>query len=112
MNVDQLPERLRKRIVVDDSTGCWRWTAGKAGKGYGYFHWEGRMSYAHRITYHLLVDQSMPVSGGGHKQCIDHVADLCAHKDCVNPAHLELVTWSENLLRHYKAHPKPRRAAA
>jgi hypothetical protein len=102
VNIADLPIRLRKRLVVDEGSDCWRWIAGTAGKGYGYFYWQGRMAYVHRITYNLLVDDTLPVHGGGHQHCIDH---LCVNRDCVNPSHLELVTWSENLRRFHDANP-------
>lgn len=112
MNVVDLPERLRSRIVVDEGSGCWRWTGGRAGKGYPYVWWERRMSYVHRIVYNLFVDPTLPISRGGHAECIDHVAELCAHRpDCVNPAHLERVTWAENVRRHYRRHPDQNRDA-
>jgi hypothetical protein len=106
VKVCDLPDRLGKRIAVDEATGCWRWLAGTAGKGYAYAHWDGGMAYVHRITYHLLVDNTLPIRGGGHSSCIDHVADVCAHRDCVNPEHLELVPWAENVRRWYRDHPE------
>lgn len=121
MTPADLPERFAKRIAIDPGSGCWRWTGrSRAGKGYPYAHWHGGMAYVHRIVYHLLVDQTMPVRGAGHTHCIDHVAERCAHRpDCVNPAHLELVPWAENVRRHFRLHPEQnqrtwdrRRAAA
>lgn len=108
--VAALPKRLRDRIVVEPVSGCWRWTAGRAGKGYAYFWWKGRMVYVHRLTYHLLVDPTLPIAGGGHTECLDHLADRCHHRpDCVNPAHLERVPWAENVRRHYRNHPTQNR---
>jgi hypothetical protein len=104
MIVADLPIRLLKRIAIDDDTGCWQWLAGTAGKGYAYAHWDGGMAYVHRITYHLLVDDTLPVRGGGRGgMCIDH---LCQNRICVNPEHLELVTWATNLSRWHKEHPE------
>jgi hypothetical protein len=102
-SVETLPASLRRRIVVEPS-GCWRWTAGTAGKGYAYGWWAGGMSYIHRVTYHLLVDPTLPIRGSGRGGlCIDH---LCQNRTCVNPAHLELVTWSTNLSRWHQEHPE------
>lgn len=104
-----LPLKLRKRIDIDDATGCWNWTAGTAGKGYAYGWWNGGMSYIHRVTYHLITDDTFPVRGAGWSHgVIDH---LCANRACVNPEHLENVSQSTNLRRHYAANPKQRRAA-
>lgn len=69
---------------------CWPWLASTM-EGYGYFDERpfgtGR---AHRIAYMLLVG---PIPAG---LSLDH---LCRNRGCVNPAHLEPVTWQVNLLR-------------
>lgn len=76
---------------VDKSGDCWLWTASKR-NGYGQLGlWkEGRVEYAHRIAYELLVG---PIPDG---LVIDH---LCRVRHCVNPAHMELVTRGENVRR-------------
>lgn len=102
MSPADLPLSVRKRVAVDESSGCWLWTAGFAGKGYAYGWFRGGMSYMHRVTYHLLVDDTLPIRGGGHAHCIDH---LCPNKSCINPEHLELVEWAENLRRWHRQNP-------
>jgi len=70
--------------------GCWLWTGGTKGKGYGgcgRYHPSG---YAHRASYELMVG---PIPEGLQ---IDH---LCRVRNCVNPDHLEAVTCRENLRR-------------
>lgn len=79
---------------------CWMWTGAKAGTGYGSFRVGGRESNAvpaHRFAIQLLVG---PVPEGLEP---DH---LCRVRSCVKaiadehgPAHLELVTQRENILR-------------
>ena len=69
---------------------CWIWMAATAGMGYGVFRFRGRQDYAHRAVYEMVV---APIPAGLE---IDH---LCCVKLCVNPAHLEAVTCSENILR-------------
>jgi len=71
---------------------CWRWIGGGGrGKG-GYVQVSsaGRSVMAHRWAYELLVG---PIPEG---LTIDH---LCRVTDCVNPAHLEVVTQRTNNLR-------------
>lgn len=88
--IQGLPERIERKIVLDDS-GCWEWTAYVDPRtGYGHSNLNGRISTAHRIVYELLVG---PIPEG---LVLDH---LCRNRGCVNPAHLEPVTDKENLLR-------------
>lgn len=86
MTVDQLPPKLQKRIRVDEASGCWLWVGHIIKEGYG------RMAAipAHRVVYEAAIG---PIPTGLD---IDH---LCRVRHCVNPAHLEPVTRSENLRR-------------
>ena len=52
--------------------------------------WQGRICYAHRVSYALLVG---PLVEGLE---IDH---LCRVRACVNPAHLDQVTHLVNMCR-------------
>lgn len=90
-----LAERLWSRVDKGDGTGCWNFTGGKIGGGYGFIqHYtdEGTTyrSVAHRVAYELLVG---PIPPGLQ---LDH---LCRNRACVRPDHLEPVTCRENLLR-------------
>lgn len=76
---------------IDKDPGCWLWTGGVTGRGYGSWRDPDRQSHAaHRLAYELLVG---PIPAG---LTIDH---LCRVKICVNPAHMELVTPGENIRR-------------
>ena len=67
--------------------GCWYWLAYRAANGYDRFRNEGRLVAAHRWAYEHFVG---PIPAGHD---LDH---LCRVRHCVNPAHLEPVTRSEN----------------
>lgn len=73
---------------VDTSGECWRWMAGKDGRGYGAVSWHGRTVGAHRVAYMIAHG---PIAKG---MMIDHV---CRVTDCVRPEHLRVVTNKQNL---------------
>lgn len=86
--------------------GCWNWVGGVIVNPrypqhkYGQFtlsesQTKGRKRTvcAHRLAYECAVG---PIAPGLE---IDH---LCENKLCVNPAHLEAVTRSENMLRYFR----------
>ena len=82
---------------------CWLWTGGLNQNGYGSFNIsEGdsrTTARAHRVAYELLVG---PIPEGLE---IDHVKTRgCTSRACVNPAHLEPVTHTENLRRAEQVH--------
>lgn len=85
-------ERFWPKVSIARN-GCWLWTGGVVGFGYGQFRTGGRGSarvLAHRWAYTHLVG---PVPDG---LSLDH---LCRTPTCVNPDHLEPVTHRENVLR-------------
>lgn len=71
-------------------TPCWVWQRFKNEHGYGMKRIGAVVRLAHRVYYEMHVG---PVADG---LCLDH---LCRVRECVNPAHLEPVTWRENILR-------------
>ena len=75
---------------VNKTDSCWLWTSTLSSKNYGQFKLDGKMQYAHRVAYKMLVG---PIPKG---LTIDH---LCRVRNCVNPKHLEPVTQRENTLR-------------
>ena len=79
-------DRLMERVSVDAATGCWVWTSKLNPGGYSTF----LNRNAHRLMYEIKVG---PVPAGLD---LDH---LCRNRACLNPAHLEPVTRSENLRR-------------
>lgn len=82
--------------VSIQQNGCWLWTAGKFSNGYGLFALgtkPRKNALAHRYAYQQLIGE---VPEG---KDLDH---LCRVRHCVNPAHLEAVSRSENLRRGKK----------
>lgn len=70
--------------------GCWIWDGTVDRLGYGWISYESRLRLVHRYAYEMLVE---PIPDG---MSIDH---LCRNRDCVNPAHMEVVTHKENVHR-------------
>ena len=83
-------ERFWAKVDKPDNGGCWNWLGYRNEKGYGYFYYRGHDIRAHRFSYELA---SGAIPDGLE---IDH---LCRNTSCVNPAHLDVVTRSENTLR-------------
>ncbi len=82
--------RFDEKIHKDEANGCWLWTAARNENGYPLLWAGGKMIRAHRFSYEVHVG-SIPAGLD-----LDH---LCRVRHCVNPAHLEPVTRSENLRR-------------
>jgi hypothetical protein len=94
---DPSVERPRQRTPeqrfwekVDKTDSCWLWTAAvNPGTGYGQFTaYTGVQVQAHRYSYEL-ASGPLPVGLDVHHTC--HV------RRCVNPAHLQALTRSQNL---------------
>lgn len=80
-----------------EPSACWPWLGGTCGTDklrYGVFSIRHRTVLAHRFSYELRFGL-IPVG-----MTLDHVkARGCVTTLCVNPAHLEVVTRWENVLR-------------
>lgn len=83
-----LRERFLEKVEKDASGGCWEWTAGQFGGGYGDFWTQTGEKQAHRISYRMHVG---PIPD-------DLVArHLCHNRTCVAPGHLKLGTQQDNI---------------
>lgn len=86
----EFTQRFWGRVKKTDS--CWLWMGPLSNHGYGSVqscHFRGHNS-PHRIAYVMLRGNIPP------RLQIDH---LCKIRNCVNPAHMELVTGKVNTLR-------------
>lgn len=87
-----LADRLMRHIDKQPD-GCWLWTSTLQPNGYGRIGEGGKYGrgvLSHRASYEQFIG---PIPAA---MTIDH---LCRNRRCVNPAHLEVVTLRENVLR-------------
>lgn len=82
--------RFMGKVAKDGDTGCWNWTGVLTPGGYGQFSIDNRHYAAHRL---LSVKSGREIGPG---LVCDH---LCRNRRCVNPAHIDIVTTRENILR-------------
>lgn len=82
-------ERFEEKYIPEPNSGCWLWFGACSSKGYGSFRL-GEMKVAHRVMWEWT---NGPIPDGLQ---LDH---KCRVRNCVNPAHLEIVTCRENVLR-------------
>lgn len=76
---------------VNKTETCWLWTGAKSMQGRGTFTQSGRKRVAARYMYEAVFG---PVQG---KRLVHTV---CGTKHCVNPRHLECITYTEFIGRH------------
>jgi hypothetical protein len=101
-------ERLLAKTVVNldapatvDDAPCWEWTGAKTSDGYGLIWKDGRQITTHRAAYEVWFGLIPERNEDGRRLVVDH---LCRNHGCVNPAHLEVVTYGENAKRGETGH--------
>ena len=89
VNMKNFPKKAINRFLskVKKTEGCHAWIAAKQKQGYGMFSIFGKSIPAHRFSYLLY-------KGDIAENMVVH--QTCENNGCVNPAHLELQTKSQN----------------
>lgn len=78
-------------------TGCWLWTRATNNKGYGVLNYQGKVVYAHRLSYIL---HKGPIPDGlfvCHSCDQFYPAGDITNRRCINPDHLGLGTNAQNM---------------
>lgn len=91
--------RFWSKVSPAPADACWIWHGASNGRGYGNVGRNNKTYLAHRVAYELTFG---PVPEG---KDLDH---LCKTKSCVNPTHLEPVSFLANMRRRYSDAPDER----
>jgi hypothetical protein len=84
-----LESRFWNKVNKRNISECWEWDGYIGSDGYGQFWYKGSNTHAHRISWSIINKLDIPP-----KMIVLH---KCDNKRCVNPYHLRLGTYSDNL---------------
>src|SRR5712675_485124 len=98
INNDTILVLYKKRFMMKivKKNECWLWKAGKFKEGYGAIKWptDNQNRGAHVVALKIFKGINVP-----SEKIVRH---LCNIKHCVNPKHLRVGTYSENLIDAYR----------
>jgi len=87
----QLEKKILNRRLINEETGCWLWTGGKDGAGYGkvWCPYHGGQQSVHRVAAMLWMGYSLSDEL--------FVLHQCNNPSCFNPEHMYVGTPQENM---------------
>lgn len=95
MEFSALPTTLQSKTTVC-ANGCWTWTGAlvESRRGvYGKVQYQGKTWRVHRLTFVLAGGE---LKDPPHRWHVDHI---CGETLCVNPAHLQLLYYWDNIAK-------------
>lgn len=89
-----LEQRFAEKFIKASDDECWEWFGATNDAGYGQIHKDGKIVYAHRVSYELATGEELP----------SDVVLLheCDNPPCVNPNHLKPGTHQDNVDDMYR----------
>ena len=99
MNTEEIKEKIRTNIEINEN-GCWIWKKGRYNTGYGCISiGHQKQGLAHRVSWRAFKGE---IPKG---LCVLHKCDV---RNCVNPDHLFLGTYQDNVDDMTKKGREPR----
>ena len=89
MRLEDIPQRLQSRLLVNEE--CWFWQGTITDKGYGQVWWDGKVRSVHRLVWEM-TNGAIPSGEQAHHKC--------ENKACANSEHLEMLTQKEHRRLH------------
>jgi DNA-binding transcriptional regulator YiaG len=89
--LNKIKKKINNNYTINPKTNCWEWVGCLNYYGYANnFVVQGKIYSPHRMSF-LIYKGNIPEGF-----CIDH---LCRNRKCINPDHLEAITWAKNTKR-------------
>lgn len=88
--INNLPENIKNKLISSiktSDTGCWIWQKALT-RSYGKMKYKGKMCHSHRVSYEVFKGEI------SNNLLVCH---SCDNPSCINPDHLFLGNYSDNM---------------